>query len=248
MSQEDFKQMAISIILEFQQVLRENYKDTALVLNACSVARERYATANHIEALDITGNIPDQFRTFIEFESRYKPEQLVEQYATNIVRKISSDYIITTISTLDAFCEELYKKHLSLTDKSLNKEQVGKKIQSMWTNDNFRNYLVPLLVPTSKMKEEGLAPSLWLDSYEELRIVRHALIHTRGKLSTKHQTVLRKIKQRDSKRPSILDSRFVKNGNEVLLDYEIIIMVRKWALEFAGYVSGCVAGIGAEQS
>lgn len=221
-----------SIIFSYEINVIEGYTDTALMINASSVSQRRYNENKDIQELSTIAGIPNLYRFPTDIDRRIGREQLVVKYGDDIPRKIAENYIVTTVSTIDAFVEDLYEC-LLLKYSMVDSDRVSKLLQSPWANDRIVNYFIDDLGLGSSHKEHQLSD--FFDIYRIWRTIRHALMHTKGALTDKHVGIITEIESKHPQQPSILTSPII-DGRKVILGVDAICMMRFWALSFISHM------------
>lgn len=231
-----------SILSEYLEKLMEDYTVTALQLNACDVALNRYKTAPDAIGLNTIGKIPPEFQLESDLGMQYDKQGLIQQYQYNLPRKIASDYLVRTVAIIDAMLEDTYELLLKEYQPEVDEKKRQNLIRSAWANENLRSYILNEF-GLKKPSDKKLPVEMSFDRYEEFREVRHAIMHNKGKLSKKHKDKLNDLKDRvpqDLKnlKPSMLESDMI-SGNDVTLNYVSILNLRKWAYTFTLYLRDC---------
>jgi len=211
----------------------EDYTSTALLLNAVDVARKRYQSNPEIVKLSTTTNIPPELKFPNDPDYTFGREELVSKYRGDIIRKIASDYLIKNISTLDALLEDIYSIILK-TDNSMSEKDIGKKIRAAWSNDNLKRCILDELDIQQPPKKKS-TPEMSFEVYQCWRELRHALVHNKGKLGTKHINRLQQFESRLPKESHLLKSHLIK-GNKIVLNFDSVLILRHWVYSFIFYL------------
>ncbi len=231
-----------SILSDYLGRLIDDYSFTALQLNACDIALNRYLEASDDIRLNTIGKVPKEFQLETDVAMHFDKPGLIQQYKYNLPRKIASDYLVRTISIIDAMFEDTFELLLMIYRPDLDEKKRQNFVRSSWSNDNLRNFMISdfgLKKPLSKT----LPVEMTFDRYEEYREVRHAIMHNKGKLSKKHKDKLKELKERlpqslKAKKVSMLDTDMI-SGNDVTLNYASILNLRKWAYTLLLYLRDC---------
>ena len=214
----------------------ERYTNTALLLNANQVARRHYQSRDDPVNLSTTMNIPPDLRLDPEIDRVKDRAGLIEHYGDPAIQGIASDYLVSTVATLDAFCEDIYRLFVTLKAPDMDSTEADKLVRSIWWRDTFRRFLedeVGLRKPANRLSSIQLV----LDRYQEWRAARHAILHGRGQVRPATMSRLARARTRLQAIPSavtIFDLGFV-SGSDIRPDYWMILVLRKWSYEFLGY-------------
>lgn len=184
---EQNKQDALAILGKGLAKIVNNYSENALLINSCFVAADRYQSITGTTGLSTTVNIPQELRLDNEIDVQYTNEDLVKKYGLDVQNIVFQNYIIASVSLVDATLEDLYEHFLKVYTPAISDTELEKQIRNAWTNDNLLSFLTDttktnLHRPNDKQTEFSEA----FMRYSELRIVRHTLLHTNGKLSDKN--------------------------------------------------------------
>lgn len=209
-----------------------NYSEYALLIHACDLSVNRYENKADSTHLSTTQNIPEALRLDNEIEVIYSNETLVSAYRNNVLNKVLENYIIASVSVVDGILEDLYEIILKLEHTDLSDSDVEKKIGSMWRNDNLLNFLI---------NEDGLnlQPPSGLEMsyretfirYYELRILRHAIVHTSGKLSNKDYLRLQGFENEtiEERKPmAVINTPLINDERNVHLTINNVLAIRKY--------------------
>lgn len=231
-----------SILSDCLGKLMDDYSVTALQLNACEVSLNRYSEAHESIRLNTIGKIPKEFQLDTDLAMQYDKEGLIQQYKFNLPRKIASDYLVRTVSIIDALFEDIYELLLNTYKSELDEKKLQNMIRSAWANNNLRNFML-YDFGLKKPEEKKLPIEMTFDRYEEYREIRHAVMHNKGKLSKKHRDKLKELKERVPQeyrryKVTMLDTDMI-TGNEVTLNYISILNLRKWAYTLLLYLRDC---------
>jgi hypothetical protein len=184
---EENKQEALSIIALGLAEIVSNYTDNALLINSCFVAADRYRTIKGTDGLSTTKNIPTELRLDNEIDVQFTNEDLVKKYGLDIQNVVFKNYIIASVSLVDATLEDLYEHFIRVHNTSIAELDLEKQIRNAWTNDNMLTFLTdPAKTNLKKPSDKQMDFKEAFMRYSELRIVRHTLLHTNGKLSDKN--------------------------------------------------------------
>ncbi|MVM33597.1 hypothetical protein GO755_26400 [Spirosoma sp. HMF4905] len=169
----------------------ENYTENALLTNSCFIAADRYASLTTTNGLSTTLNIPIELRLDNEVDVQFTNEELVSKYTSDVLNIIYRNYLIASISLVDATLEDLYEYFIQMIDPNISDLDLEKHIRNSWTNDNLLNFFIdPGKVNLKKPESMNMGFVEAFIRYYELRIVRHTLLHSSGKLSDKNLSKL----------------------------------------------------------
>jgi hypothetical protein len=212
----------------------EDYKDTALLINASCIAQERYIINEQIGALSIISGIPEEYRFSVDIDVPIGRHQLIDFYQTRIPKRIAENYLVTTISTIDALLEDIYEILLSL-HSHLSDQEIKKKMENPWQSlpTYFRQE-----IQLKKPEGSRFEPIVYLDNYDIVRQLRHALVHNKGVLSDRHYNKIKKIEEKIPEENSVLNSYLIDENRTIRLDTLSICMIRFWVLSFISYMQG----------
>jgi hypothetical protein len=241
---ETLKYQAQEIIKAGIYKILTNYTENALLINACFVSAKRYEKLETTYALSTTGNIPPALRLDQEIDFQFTNEELVKEYKSNLIQTISRNYVVMSVSVVDAILEDLYELFLSAFEKDISDQDLSKKVRSAWANDNLINYFVSKGKSGLKRPDDMNTPfEESFMRYKELRIIRHSLVHSNGIVSEKSIETLKEFKERtppERKVSSIIDSSLIKEGNEIILTISEILLIRQCLHRFLVYMQRSV--------
>lgn len=232
------KEAALSIISNGLSKIINNYTDNALLINSCHVAIDRYS---HFKTtLSTTLNIPEPLRLENEIEVQFNSENLVTKYGSDVQQIIFENYIITSVTIVDAILEDLYEYFLRASNPNLTEVQIERAVRDAWTNQNLINFLsdphgINLQKPANKDTEFGEA----FIRYTELRIVRHTLLHTNGKLSHKNKQKLHdnlNATPNERKQFALGGSPLFNANDEVVLNVNHMLSIRQYLVRYLMYL------------
>lgn len=235
------KQDAIRILNQGHFKLVGNYTENALLLNACFIAAGRYQNITGTTGLSTTVNIPIELRLDNEIDVQYSNVELVKKYSADVQGIVLKNFIIVSVSHVDATLEDLYEHFLKIYEPLLTEPELDKRIRNAWTNDSLVNFLseatgANLKRPVNLQTE---FPEAFM-RYSELRIIRHTLLHTEGKLSVKNY---QKLQSNLANTPvlrqnfAILNGPIVNLNREIVLTINTILSIRQYLDRFIGYLS-----------
>ena len=237
---EQEKNTGVEIVSVGLAKIIRNYSENALLINACHVAADRYGTLETTNGLSTTANIPPQLRLDNEIDFQYSNEDLTRVYMTTVQEVVFRNYIIVSVSIVDAVLEDLYRHFLTVFNSTLSDTELDKKIRNAWTNDNLLNFLTDgdnlnLQKPNDLNTE---FPEAFM-RYSELRIIRHTLLHSDGKLSERNLQKL--IENRDNtpdehKHFALIDSPIFSADHEVQLTINHVLSIRQYLDRFLMYI------------
>lgn len=234
------KESAKQIISDGLLKIIKNYTEIALLINACDISKNRYKKMEQEIALSTTQNIPSELRLDLEFDVKFSKEELVREYENKLIENICENYIISSISITDAILEDLYNLFLKYYDNSLSDTNIENKVRSAWANENMINFLTnedKVNLKTPSGYETGIIESFY--RYSELRIMRHSLVHTSGKISDRNINKLKSYYEQtpDERKSSSLYNSFLYDAdNEIILNINNILLIRKYLDNFLMYI------------
>lgn len=164
-----------------------NYSENALLINSCFVAADRYRAITRTSGLSTTVNIPIELRLDNEIDVQYSNEDLVRKYNKDVQNIVFQNYIIASVSLVDAVLEDLYEHLIKVYTPAITDAELEKKIRNAWTNNNLLTFLTnPGWINLKRPIDKQIELTEVFMRYSELRILRHSLLHTNGKLSDKN--------------------------------------------------------------
>jgi len=217
----------------------ENYTKNALLINACYVSASRYEALTTTDGLSTTQNIPTALRLDQEIDYQYTNEELVKEYQSDVLNVILKNYVVMSISVVDAILEDLYELLVVSLEMGVSDSDLSKKIRSAWANDNILNYFIA--EDKANLKKPNDMDTPYKESfmrYKELRLIRHSLVHSEGVISPKNLHTLTKYKELtpdQRKGYALIDSQIIKDGNKVDLSINIILSIRQYLHRFLIY-------------
>ncbi|MCY0893810.1 MAG: hypothetical protein OWR52_09930 [Acidibacillus sp.] len=156
-----------NIANRYSLMILDNWTETALEFNAADVSRRRYEEVQEVVALRTTENIPQGLRLQpFEIDIIYILSELVEKYTTEIPNKIARDFLINTVSWLDAYLEDVYDLLLLQVSGEKDENRRGNLVRSGWSNNKLRNFLLDDINLQSPPARRSTL-SMTLDRYEE---------------------------------------------------------------------------------
>ena len=217
-----------------------NYTDYALLINACHKASDYYRDLQRDMILSTIVNIPLPLRLDDEFDVRYRKEELVDKYVTDQLTVIFQNYIITIISTVDAILEDLYEHFLKSFNPLITDLDLEKQIRHAWTNDNLLRYLTdPHNLNLQQPRHLQMEYAEAFMRYSELRIIRHTLLHTNGKLSDKNYQKLQAnlaATPEARKHFALANAPFIDANRDIKLNVSHILSTREYLDRFLMYI------------
>jgi hypothetical protein len=209
-----------------------NYSEYALLINACDVSANRYENKTDSTHLSTTQNIPVQLRLDNEIEVTYSNENLVKAYKNKVLTRVLENYIIASVSLVDGILEDLYEILLTSEQPELSESEIDKKVNSSWRNDTLLKYLTN--VDGLDLKEPNGFKMMYREAfirYYELRIIRHAIVHSSGKITDKDYARLESYENEtanERKHMTIIKSPLINADKEIILSINHILSVRKY--------------------
>lgn len=233
---EEMKDIAINRLTNASIEILRLYNDIALLLNACDIAKKRYQNLNENIHINTTQNIPNEYRLNLEIDVTFNKNQLISSYSEKLIETLCLDYLIRIVSILDACFEDIYESLLPLLDTSLSSENASRLVRKAWSNDNLRKFFIEEL-NLKKPHNKISTPSMVFDRYEEIRQIRHSIIHNKGILSEKHKNKLKELSEKlplELKKGSLTNADFIKTGRVEIFIGELYSL-RKWSYETIYY-------------
>jgi hypothetical protein len=237
---EQNKQDALSILGIGLAKIVNNYSENALLINSCFVAADRYRTITGTTRLSTTVNIPNELRLDNEIDVQYTNEDLVRKYSLDVQNIVFQNYIIASVSLVDATLEDLYEHFIKVYNPAITELELEKQIRYAWSNDNLLTFLTNpattnLQRPNDKQTEFAEA----FIRYSELRILRHSLLHTNGKLSDKNYQKLQDNlanTPNERKHFAMANSPLFNANREINLSINHILSIRQYLDRFLMYL------------
>ena len=224
-----------------------NYTENALLINACFISADRYNNLTDTTGLSTINWIPSPLRLDNEIDVQFSNEDLVEKYGDDVLTVIFKNYIVVSISIVDAVLEEVYELMLKTFETDISDLELEKKVRSAWANDNLISYFINEEKGNLK-KPEGMQSEI-LEAfmrYKELRIIRHSLVHSNGFISEKNMALLNQFNEQtpdERKRMALINSPMINIDGEVLLSINIILSIRQYLDRFLKYVYKSVSNV-----
>jgi len=123
-------------------------------------------------------------------------EALIQAYRTELPVAFCSGFLVDLVSRFDAWMEDLYEQVIPLMQPEISARDLERKVRSAWTDAAGmpalrRAFLVDLSLqaPAGKVS----TPAMVFDRYEEMREIRHSIVHSGGNLTAKHVTKLQAL-------------------------------------------------------
>ncbi|MEA5461966.1 hypothetical protein VB796_23045 [Arcicella sp. LKC2W] len=237
---EQNKEEALGIISLGLAKIVNNYSENALLINSCFVSAERYRTLTTTDGLSTTLNIPIELRLDNEIDVQYTNEDLVRKYNLDVQNIVFQNYLIASISLVDATLEDLYEYFIKVYNPAITDTELEKQIRNAWTNDSLLKFLIDvnkanLKRPINKQTEFSEA----FMRYLELRIVRHTLLHSNGKLSDKNYQKLHDnlANTPDERRHfALINSPLFDAERQINLTINRILSIRQYLDRFLMYI------------
>lgn len=243
------KNEAIRILTSTSFRITNLYTDYALMLNSFDISKNRYLEMTKNITLSTTTNIPNELRLEPEIDVTFLKNELVDNYANALPKHFNKIFIIETVSLMDACFEDIFEFSLPVLFVNLTCNVIDNKVRSAWTENNngvslIRDFFI-LQMNLQPLPRLVSTPDDVFDRYEELRILRHALVHNEGKLNSKHVARLNILKTRFPNIPNAamttMSDQLLPNGisigSEVLVRANHIFALRKWSLVTLNYFS-----------
>jgi hypothetical protein len=222
------------------------YNSTALLINACHTAKEKYESIDDPRfRLSTTQGIPPEYQLpELEIECLFKAHELTEQYGKQLIKVLCKNYLVTIVSVFDAALEDIYEEILPLRDSNLTDKKINKLVRTAWINNqggqiNLRSFFIDTLGLKHPQGNKSTLDMVF-DRYEEIREIRHAVVHNSGLLSQKNQNKLKELSERlpsNLRQQSIVSLSnigFIHNGR-VELDIADLCLLRAWFYKIISY-------------
>ena len=224
--------------------LIDNYTVNALLLNACDVARKRYALIPQV-ILSTTVNIPLPLRLEMEMDMQFTGTELVQEYQSNAVEAVFSNYLVTAVSKTDAVIEDLYEVLVKADTPGISDAALEKTIRDAWTNNNMLNYFTnPNGLNLKKPDDLNTEFDEAFMRYLELRLVRHSVLHTNAILSVKNKAKLEEFHARTPKERqhfALLNAPFFDKDGKITLSLNTILSFRQYLYRFMMYLRSSIS-------
>lgn len=234
------KEEGIKIVSLGLAEIVDNYSKNALLINACHIAANMYQKNQTTTGLSTTANIPLELRLDHEIDVQYSNENLTKIYMKEVQEVVFKNYIIVSISIVDAILEDVYESFLTVIEPTLGDDQIKKKIRNAWTNDNLLNFLTDTdkinLQKPSHLNTEFTEAFM---RYSELRIIRHTLLHSDGELSDKNLQKLNEYRDNtpnERKHFALINSPFFNDEYKIQLTINQTLSVRQYLDRFLMYI------------
>lgn len=220
-----------------------NYNLTATLLNAVDVAKTSYEQRKGEFILSTIMNIPPELKLEpIDIDKQYCKDDLIRLYKTDTITKIATDYLVHTVAIIDAYIEDVYRYLRDNFSELLEGEKFDKL---PWRNDSFRKLVNK--IPLSKPKGRISTIEMTLDRCEEIRELRHAILHQRGEIKPSQIEKFKKFRERGERtlREQGLEGAFGTFVDFLIVDNVVkpnvllIYAIRKWSYEFLFYMMKC---------
>lgn len=218
----------------------QNYTENALLINACFVSSKRYEALTNTSRLSTTQNIPAKLRLDQEIDYQFTNNELATKYKGDVPEVIFRNYVVISISLVDAILEDLYELFLTNLEQGIPDNEIEKKVRNAWTNDNIINYFIAENKVGLKKPTDMSTP--FVESfmrYKELRIIRHSLLHSNGIIGQKNMNTLNEYLDNtpaERKCFAIVASPMIENGNRVTLSINTTLSIRQYLHRFLLYI------------
>jgi hypothetical protein len=239
------KTAADAVLRNVPMELVKLYTRYALLLNALDVTRKGYENRTTV-TLSTTANIPAPLRLPVEADVQLDRAGLVRAYGDELPVDFCVGFLVDLVSHFDAWMEDVYEQVLPILDPALSAKDIEKKVRSAWTDSAGmpalrRTFLVDLALqaPAGKIS----TPSMVFDRYEEMRELRHAVMHSGGVLTQKHVTKLQALAASVTAvapaGASTVASGLVPGGlavgAKVVVGAGQLLVLRRWAFDSLAY-------------
>jgi hypothetical protein len=237
---EQNKQDALSILGIGLAKIVNNYSENALLINSCFVTADRYRTITGTTGLSTTVNIPVELRLDNEIDMQYSNEDLVRKYSLDVQNIVFQNYIIASVSLVDATLEDLYEHFIKVYTPAITEPELERQIRNAWTNDNLLTFLTnPASTNLQRPNDKQTEFTEAFMRYSELRILRHSLLHTSGKLSDKNYLKLQDNlanTPNERKHFAMASSPLFNANREIVLSINHILSIRQYLDRFLMYL------------
>ena len=230
------------------------YTDIALLINSCHVAKGMYEDISDPDfRLSTTQGIPIEYQlSDLEIEYDFEASELIEQYEKRLIEILCKNYLVTIVSVFDAALEDIYEMLLPLKNGDLTEDKINKLVRAAWANNrngqtNLRSFFIDDLNLKSP-KDNLSALDVAFDRYEEIREIRHAVVHNNGSISQKNKDKLKELSERlppELRQKSLIslsNIRFIHN-DEVQLNVADLCLLRAWFYRIISYFSKVFEGL-----
>jgi len=230
------------------------YNDTALLINSCHVAKDKYKGIDDPNfRLSTTQGIPLEYQLpDLEIDFLFKANELTEQYGKRLIEVLCKNYLVTIVSVFDAALEDIYEMLLPLHNSNLTDEKINKLVRAAWASDqkgqtNLRSFFIDTLDLKSPKGNESTLDMVF-DRYEEIREIRHAVVHNSGLISRKNKGRLKELSERlppelrQRSLVSLSNVGFIHN-DKVELDIADLCLLRAWFYKIISYFSKVFEGM-----
>jgi len=230
------------------------YNDTALLINSCHIAKDMYEGIDDPNfRLSTTQGIPLEYQLpDFEIEYWFKVDELTGQYGKRLIQVLCKNYLVTIVSVFDAALEDIYEILLPLQVNNLTEEKISKLVRSAWASNqkgktNLRSFFIDALGLKSPEGNESTLDMVF-DRYEEIREIRHAVVHNNGLISQKNKNKLKELSERlppDLRQRSLVSLSnigFIHN-NKIELDVADLCLLRVWFYKIVSYFSKVFEGM-----
>ena len=205
----------------------------ALLSNAVSLAQERYTDMRENIILSTLGGIPQEFRSEFEIDVQFKKEDLVEKYRNELVFLNFKNFFTTIVAEIDYLFENLYR--ILLEKSGIEEKEIEKAIRNLWTNNNVYHYLIAY--EGFDLENNTDFKKLFFH-YLQIRIVRHALIHSNGNLTVKQATLIQQYNvEIGDENFNFLETK-IFSDNAVVIDFDNACNLRRYCIDFVCLLSG----------
>ncbi len=120
------KKIAVDRMTKAFIEILNTYNNTALLINACHIAKNRYEAITDLNfRLSTTLGIPPEYQLpELEIDFCFKKEELMEQYGRQQIEVLCQNYLVTIVSVFDASLEDIYEMLLQIQDSTLTEKEV----------------------------------------------------------------------------------------------------------------------------
>ncbi|MGJ1262158.1 hypothetical protein [Sphingobacterium spiritivorum] len=222
-----------SLFVERTATIIEMATQYALLSNAVSLAQERYTDMKEDIILSTLGGIPREFRSKFEIDVQFKKEDLIEKYQNELVFLNFKNFFTTTVAEIDYLFEDLYR--ILLEESGIEEGEIEKAIRNLWTNNNVYNYLINY--KGFDLENNTNFKKLFFH-YLQIRIVRHALVHSNGNLNVKQTTLIQQFNEQIGGANFNFLKTKIFSDNAIVIDFDNACNLRRYCIDFVCLLSG----------
>lgn len=237
---------AFSGILSYAHMqIHHLYNRYDLILNSLALSRDHYASLPEVEYSTTVG-IPEGLRLSLEFDTRFNRQEMLQHYGGTLPEAVGSTFLVDLVSRFDAWMEDVYDAFLQRDEPEMAQEARAKRVRSAWSEPDGQSvirtlFLVKLAIGTPSGKKS--TPAMVFDRYEELRQLRHSVVHADGKLTAGHISKLGRLNANlppdaskgNASFATLLVGPSPEVGANVRVGVVQMLVLRKWAVDTVLY-------------